>query len=140
MSRPASLSFRRLTEFHRRSGCRKSNDATRLPRGTSRMWLDPMRFVLLESLGRPKKILVERGSRQRETPRREGVASARFLIFYFSQTGSGRSTPTHFTLRSLRFETRYGFSVARSPVFTWTSQFHTTLFDSISAGNRLETM
>ena len=44
--------------------------------------------------------------------------------------------PKHFTFLSFRFETRYGFSVARSPALTCTSQFHVTRVWPSSVGIR----
>jgi hypothetical protein len=66
-----------------------------------------------------------------------------FAGFYLpldSQTGSGFSTATHFTFLSFRFETRYGFSVARSPGFTCTSQFQVALVDPISVERMLDSV
>src|SRR5687767_15499532 len=56
------------------------------------------------------------------------------FIRFHSHAGSGFSTPTHLTRRSLRFETRYGFSVAKSLCFTCTSQFQETAFWPNSVG------
>src|SRR5215213_9542494 len=55
-----------------------------------------------------------------------------------AQTGFGLSTPTHFTFFSFRFDTRYGFSVARSPALSCTSQFHVTNVWPSSVGIRFD--